>query len=199
MDWLSKLLLMLFLTIGFSIGPVTADENKIKSENDLVAAAKDYFSKLDKYSSGDLVTTGDVVPLIKLLKQKGWDVPQSDKLISRLIKSGSYLDQTLSSENGQRFFRQISTVSGGVDRIERMSKLKNGKGSINQLINFPHGSDLVKELATTRVGRNLGNRGSRSGASSLNESTGKIYTEKELISELARRYKADRSRRGKKS
>lgn len=190
---------MLFLTIGFSIGPVTADENKIKSENDLVAAAKDYFSKLDKYSSGDLVTTGDVVPLIKLLKQKGWDVPQSDKLISRLIKSGSYLDQTLSSENGQRFFRQISTVSGGVDRIERMSKLKNGKGSINQLINFPHGSDLVKELATTRVGRNLGNRGSRSGASSLNESTGKIYTEKELISELARRYKADRSRRGKKS
>ena len=197
MNWLRlKNLLVFSLLIACSQNFAVAD---IKSEADVQSVAKEHFSKLKNYSSGDLITTDDVKQLLKRLSKKGWDVPKSDELLARLIPSGSYLDQTFSTKKGMKFFREVSKVPGGVERVERMSQLRNGKGSINQLVSFPNGSDLIKELSTTQAGRNLGNRGSRnSGGVNLNKPTGKIYVEKELIEELAKIYKQDKRKRKKK-
>ena len=139
------------------------------------------------------MTTNQVKPLLEGLKQEGWEVPKSDALISKLVPTGSYLDRTFSTKNGKKFFRQISNVPGGIDRVDRMSKLNKGKSSINQLVNeIPNGADFVKALATTRGGKTLGNWTSRArNGQNFNQTTGKIYTEKELTKELVKRFKED--------
>ena len=194
MNWFTKIL-VLSLLIGFSNQLATADEAEIKTVKDLNSVVKKYFANLEGYRSGDLITTGDVGPLLQLLKKKGWSVPQRSTLTSRLTKTGSFLDKTLSSKNGENFLGEVSKVPGGADRIERIAKLKNGKGTLNQLLKFPHGSDLIKELATTKVGRNLGRYAAkREDGKDFNKPTGKIYTESELVKELVKRFKEDPKR-----
>ena len=197
MSWpVKSCLLMLLWLIGCCGQFVTANEGKISSAQDVTAVAQDYFAELENYRSGDLVTTDDVKPLLKKLSKKGWNVPEQETLLARLVTTGSYLDRTFSSKKGQKFFREISKVPGGIDRVERMSNLKNGKGSINQLVNFPRGSDLIKEMATTSVGRSFGSRGARTPAGqNLNQATGKIYTEKALVQELVARFNQDPARK----
>lgn len=185
-------LLLLSFTSQFSI----AEEEKIESERELAVIVKKHFANLANFRTGDLVTAGDVKPLLQELSSEGWDVPESGTLIARLVPSGSYLDRTFSTRKGRKFFREISRVPGGIDRVERMSKLKAGKGSIGQLVNSaPFGSDFIAQMATTKVGRNMGKRaGNTRDGKNFNKPTGKIYTEEALMKELVVRFRTDLSR-----
>ncbi len=151
---------------------------------DVKKMVTNHFKTLSGYQSGDLITGGQVEPLIKKFAQQGWEIANPDLPMKRMIKSGSYLDKTMNSRKGKTFFRQISSIKNGMDRVERMLSTKNGRSSIRQLVfEIPRGADYIKALATTSNGKLLGNR---QNGQNFNKPTGKIYTEKQLTEYLTK-------------
>lgn len=157
--------------------------NKIKNAAEVEVLIRQHFAGMPNYSQGDLITTQQVQPLLAKFSAKGWDVPRQDLVLAKVTKSGSYLDQTMNSGKGKRFFREINGSPGGIDRVERMSNMKNGRNSIEQLVNkTPRGSDFINALATSKHGQILGDwSGPTQTGQALNQPTGKIYTEEQLI------------------
>lgn len=122
MHWFSLKTSVLFPTLLAALISILSTTDlelkKIQSQDDVATVIKAYFQKQQSYRSGDLVTTKHVKPIVQLLGRKGWQVPAQDKLLARVIQSGSFLDQTFSTPEGKKFFREISRYPGGVDRVE---------------------------------------------------------------------------------
>ena len=187
--------LTLVLAVVF-VSPVCAQQKKKKQKKqkniNVQEVVEDYFKTVPNYISGDLITNQQIEPLIRLFDEAGWKIQNTELLLRRFIKTGSYLDQVMnSSPKGRVFFRQITSFKNGMDRVERMSVMKAGKSTIRQLVyEMPGGADYVKALATTKHGQKLGHivRQSKNGQN-FNKPTGKLYNEEQLIEHLEKLYK----------
>lgn len=185
MTYVSICLLMVCLSSGTVEKKIINDtfngEKKISKVEDVKQIISLHFQSTSSYIPGDLITDQQVKPLFTDFAKSGWEIDNQDEILKRVTKSGSFMDRTMNQGNGRKFFRSISRHKNGIDRVERMSKLKTGRSSIDRLINkIPNGSDFIKALATTQHGKIFGQIHQSKGSKNFNNSTGKIYTEKQL-------------------
>jgi hypothetical protein len=143
------------------------------------------------YRPGDLLSQKRVASVIGQLKAAGWDVPQSRELLARVPAENEFLVRALSTRQGVAFMRSISTMSGGYDRVDRLSRLPNGQQLVERLVSGPDGYKLIAYLSESRGGHELGTMLGRTAQGvDFNRSTGRIYTAKQLLDELEKLYAA---------
>jgi hypothetical protein len=137
------------------------------------------------YRAGDLLSQKRVAPVLVQLKSAGWDVPESGELIARVPADNDFLVRALSTNKGVAFMRAVTTMSGGYDRVDRLSQIPNGQPLVIRLINGPDGHKLIGYLTESRGGEELGAMlGRTAQGADFNRPTGRIYTEQQLLGEL---------------
>ncbi len=138
-----------------------------------------------KYYENDLITQSDAEKAFSQIKNIGWEVPDSRKIVGRFLSQGDFLVKQLRSRRGKSFMRKISKMPGGYDRIDRMRYIPKGKKAVVSLIKSKGGEEMIKYMTTTRQGKNMGSLISKSrNGRNFNKMTGRIYTGKQLLEEL---------------
>ena len=154
-------------------------------------AVEDHFNSLPDYQAGDLVTQSQVEAALVSVRDAGWDVPESDRLVKLALPDSSFLASQFATREGRKFARKIARHPGAYGRLDRLSSIARGQKIVRDLIAQPGGDKFIEYLATASGGQNLGRMlaGARHG-SDLNKPTGRIYTAADLLAELQRVYAA---------
>jgi hypothetical protein len=138
---------------------------------------------------GDILARSEVEPLLSLLKTAGWTVPDYKGVVNAVLKDSSFLVQSLRTEKGRKFARQITKDPRGYDRLDRLAAMPHGRQTVRDLIHGPDGDKLIKYLTTTGGGTALGQMLSNAPTGKhFNEPTGRIYTTDQLIDVLEQKY-----------
>ncbi|MEX2139321.1 MAG: hypothetical protein WD894_08675 [Pirellulales bacterium] len=170
--------------------PVHAS-NKLPSLATVKAAVEGTLNQDRDYRPGDLLSQKRVAAVFSQLKAAGWDVPQSRELAARVPADNEFLVRALSTKKGIQFMRTVANMSGGYDRVDRLSRLPNGQQLVERLINGPDGHKLIGYLTESRGGQELGGMlGRTAHDADFNRPTGRIYTAKQLLGELGKLHAA---------
>lgn len=138
---------------------------------------------------GEIIARSEVEGLLKHLRRLGWNVPGKKSLLDATPKDESYLVRVLrKTDEGKAFGRQIAKFPMGYDRLDRLSRLPQGKQTIRDLIKGPDGHELIKYMTTSAGGKALGVQLGGAGAKNFNKPTGLTYTPEQLIAALKHRY-----------
>ena len=171
---------------GQSDSPAESDSDWDK----LHAAVTEHFAAIKDYRAGDLLARGDVARLGDALKKLGWVPDDWKEVLEDVLPDGDELVRALRTPRGRSFMRKIAAQPGGYDRLDRLRKLPRGSRQLRELIDTPDGDKLIEYLTTTDGGKALGKQLSKTkGGRGFNESTGRIYTEDDLLKRLETSYR----------
>jgi hypothetical protein len=177
---------------GARPGPSDALPESDSDWDKLHAAVTEHFAAIKDYNAGDLLARADVTRLGDALKKLGW-VPKDWKdVLEDVLPDGDELVRALRTPQGRSFMRKIAAQPGGYDRLDRLRKLPRGSRQLRELIETRDGDKLIEYLTTTDGGKALGKQLSRTkGGRGFNESTGRIYTEDDLLKRLEATYRRE--------
>jgi hypothetical protein len=165
--------------------------NKLPSLAAVKAVVEKTLGQDRDYRPGDLLSQRRVAAVLTQLKAAGWDMPQSRELMARVPADNEFLVRALSTKKGVAFMRTVSTMSGGYDRVDRLSRIPQGQQLVERLINGPDGYKLIDYLTESRGGEELGAMlGRTAQGADFNRPTGRIYTATQLLGELEKLHAA---------
>jgi hypothetical protein len=185
--WLSLALMAQASSVAQAKPPARPDFDKVSQ------AVFTYFQSQPDHERGDLISQRDAKAALAQVTAIGWDIPDQQKIVGRVLADSSFLIREFSTQEGRKFMRKISRQPGTYTRLDRLSTIGNGQETIRTLIHDKGGDDFIRYLATTAGGRTLGKMmpGTQGGVD-LNKSTGRIYTADELVDALKQVYDATR-------
>ena len=131
------------------------------------------------------------------MAKKGWVVDDPDAVLERVLADDDVVVRQLRTKKGRAFWQEIRHLPGGIDRLDRIARMPQGKANVRDLIQkIPNGSSWIEGLSTTRRGERTGTQlsQSRSGRD-FNQPTGRIYTADALLEALAGRVIIDSDRK----
>lgn len=149
------------------------------------------------YQPGDLISRSVVEQLFQRMAKKGWVVDDPDAVLERVLADDDVVVRQLRTKKGRAFWQEIRHLPGGIDRLDRIARMPQGKANVRDLIQkIPNGSSWIEGLTTTRRGERTGTQlsQSRSGRD-FNQPTGRIYTADALLEALAGRVLIDSDRK----
>ncbi|MBJ42739.1 MAG: hypothetical protein CMJ80_05565 [Planctomycetaceae bacterium] len=129
------------------------------------------------YQPDGLVTQGPTRQALAAFKQKGWQVQDAPELLKRVLPDNDFVAKQFRDEKGRAFLRKIENLPGGIDRVDRLSRIPEGRASVKALIHkVPNGAEWIQAMTTTRRGEILGERLSNAPTGhQFNSPTGRIY------------------------
>jgi hypothetical protein len=150
-----------------------------------------HFSRMPLYREGDLISQGQVQPLLGNLARLGLDLPDPKAFIERVPAEGSFLVRQLRTRQGREFMLHLAGSPAAYERLERLAAMKRGKKTVAELIHRGEkGAGVIVYFAEEPDGKKMGRLMARRGQSpNFNESTGKIYTVEQLLGELEKLYR----------
>jgi hypothetical protein len=165
------------------------------------AMLETHFQQERDYRAGDMISRGQVAPLIERLKKLGWTIAESQLILDKMLNDGDFLVRTLRTSPGKAFMRKVSGDKLIYDRLDRISREAGGQALIRDLVKLPDAEryasmhtargvpDLLDLLPKDRSGK-------RRTIKDYDKPTGRIYTAATLVSELEGAYaKATASRK----
>jgi hypothetical protein len=155
------------------------------------AAVLEHFARLPLHREGDLISRGQVQPLLGHLARLGLELPDPKGFLERIPPEGSFLVSQLRSRQGREFMLHLSGSPAAYERLERLAAMKRGRKTVTELIRRGEkGAGVIVYFAEDPDGKKMGRLMARRGQSSnFNESTGKIYTVAQLLGELEELYR----------
>jgi hypothetical protein len=149
-----------------------------------------------EYQAGDLLTASKVERVFLKLEQIHWKVADRREIVRLVLSDSDWLSRQLATRDGKQFMRQIGSLPGGFDRVDRLRRMPYGEGQISDFIENPEGSKMIEYMTTTAEGKNLGDQLSEGvNGRDFNKATGRIYTELDLLKRLKLSYDAEAARR----
>lgn len=156
-------------------------------------AVRAHFKSLPDFQAGDIITRGQVEPLLRQEKLLGWLGTERRAILDHLLQDDDYLVAELRSPAGRDFVPQIAQYPNGLDRLDRLSRLNNGKKALQNVLRARDGYKLIETLATTPNGKALGKSLAKSPSGvDFNKPTGRIYTVDMLVAQLKQLHEAHR-------
>jgi hypothetical protein len=148
------------------------------------------------YRPGDLITTSMVESLFRKLEKFNWKVADRRDILKMVLPDSDWMARQFSSDNGRDFMRQIADLPGGYDRVDRLRRMPYGQQQMADLMRGPDGYKLFEYMTTTQGGKNLGAMLSQGvNGEDFNRTTGRIYTQLDLIKRLKKSYDVEAVRR----
>lgn len=159
-------------------------------------AVEKHFSTFKKYRKGDLLSQSDVAPVFDALEKLGWKVADREEILKRAPGDRELMVRILRSDPDRAFMRDSQKYPGGYDRIDHLSRLSDAETLLGRLTAGPDGYKMIDYMTTTPWGKTMGEMLSQDpNGQGFNQSTGRIYTEQQLIARLKQSYaKAEKSR-----
>ena len=183
--WLWLLGMVAAVTAAVAAGGPTAGR-PIPSMTAVRTAVEQYFQTQTGYQSGDWITRQSVEPLLARLTTLGLPLLDAQKIVADTPTNDEFLTVQLSTPAGRKFMRQIARYPNAYDRLDRLSRLSNGRRTVQDLIRGPGGQKMIEYLTTASGGRELGRMLSKApNGGNFNAPTGRIYTEGLLLERLA--------------
>jgi hypothetical protein len=178
---------------GSRAGEGSSDETqgtKRPSFAAITAAVHKSLTRDADYRSGDLLSASQIRTALGEAKQLGWQPPDDTKLLGRVASDDEFMVTALKSDRGTPFMRQVSKMHNGYDRVDRLIRMPQGRQTVERLIQGPDGYKLIEYMTSSRGGREMGSMLGRARDQDFNGSTGRIYTEQQLLDELKKIYAA---------
>lgn len=150
-----------------------------------------HFSRLPLYREGDLISRGQVQPLLDDLARLGLELPDPKGFIERIPAEGSFLVSQLRTRQGREFMLHLAGSPAAYERLERLAAMRRGRKTVAELIRRGEkGAGVIVYFAEDPDGKKMGRLMARREQSpNFNESTGKIYTVDQLLDELEKLYR----------
>lgn len=166
----------------------------LPSMKEVAAAVSKHLSQTRDYQSGDLITRMEIDGALEAAaKQTGWRLTnkQHDELVERGVEDRSFLAKQLTSKAGRAFSRHIGKYQLGYDQLDRLSQMPQGRSTVERLVRGPDGYKLLEYMAKAPGGHELNRMLSQTNrGGNFEKSTGRIYTETELVNALDKLHKA---------
>jgi hypothetical protein len=143
------------------------------------------------YQSGDVLSHSDVEAIFGKLANLGWQVGDRKAILEQLLPDDYYLVRALRSPDNSEFMRQVGQVPNGFgyDRLDRLSRMGDGQIIVGRLMQEPGGWNLIDIMSETREGPGMAEAFSMGpGGKDFTKSTGRIYTEQQLVARLKQSY-----------
>lgn len=156
------------------------------------------FAATPSWKPGELVTKGQVDPVLADVFTLGWKSLDRKALLTRVLADDSFLSKELRTRKGAEFMHKIAALPGSYDKLDRLSRLPSGRKTVHALINGAGGDELIEYLTTSTGGEELGKlleNGPK--GKDFNKSTGLIYTMEDLVLQLKAEYEAELAKRAK--
>jgi len=139
---------------------------------------------------GELLSQGNVAEVLAQLKKRGWKVRDEKQIVSSALPDDAYLVKRLARPDAHKFKQQVAQLPGGYDRLDRMSRMSQGRSTVDALVRGPDGYKMIEYMTTSRGGRNLGNSLAQTPrGKDFNKPTGRIYTTSQLVARLKLSYR----------
>ncbi len=172
--------------------PSTQEPKSMPSWKDVESAGAKYFEALPNYESGDIVSQGQVKPLLDQLAKAGWKVSDSAELLGQVSADDEFLVGQLRSKNGRKFMRKLGGSSEQYDRLRRLSETKGGERTVADILKLPNGNDVLAALVESKAGKDISRQLSKGPRTrNFNKPTDYVYTQKEVMSRLEESYRRD--------
>ena len=156
------------------------------SLQELKKIARRQLSTQSELSKGDLVTQSTARKVVVTLRKHGWAIKNESELLGKILPDNDFLVQQFVDKKGREFLRRIENLPGGIDRVDRLARMPQGRANVNALIRkIPNGSDWIAAMTTTRRGKILGKRLSNAPTgTNFNLPTGRIYQFNDFAKEI---------------
>jgi hypothetical protein len=153
------------------------------------AAVWRYFKTLPNFQTTFLITKSHVEPVLSGLASMGFDLPDPKSILDKLPTNNEFLVTELYSPAGRKFMTRIAGYPDAYDRLDRLSRLSNGKQTVHDLVYGAGGEKMIQYLTTAPGGKEMGKMLSKSPqGADFNDPTGRIYTVQMLIAQLKVQY-----------
>ncbi len=170
----------------------TSNVDSLPDWSTLEQVAVRHLATLPDYQPGDLIVESNVMPMFDQFKQMGWNVTERRVIQRQLIKDADFIAKKFRTKKGMKFMRKITKYPDAFDRLYRMAALSGGRTLVNDLIAEPAGHEMIEYLTTSKGGENMGKMLARAPkGSQFNKPTGRIFTEKQLLTRLRECYARD--------
>jgi len=186
--WIVAAIVACFAVCGEAALVSTAVAKELPGFDEVTAAAEKALHADPRYESGDLITRKQVVAVVNELERLGWKLEDRRKFEKLALEDGSFLVKQLTSTNGKKFLRQISSMPLAIDRLDRMSQMKLGHSTVERLVRGPDGYKLFDYMTNAKGGHELAKMLTNEGNGNFDKPTGKLYTEAYLMRELKEMY-----------
>jgi hypothetical protein len=155
------------------------------------AAVSQHFAQIPLQQMEDVISRGQVQPLLSELARLGLEVPDAKAFLERCPADDSFLVVQLRTRHGREFMRHLAGSPGAYEKLERVAAMKRGRRTVAEMIRRGEkGAEVFIYLAEEPDGRKAGRLMARRGQSpDFNQPTRKIYTVAQLLAELQKLYR----------
>lgn len=162
---------------------------------DVETAAASHFKALGDYERGDIVSQGQVKPLLNKLAKAGWKVADADALLGQISADNEFLVAQLRTKNGRKFMRKLGGSAEQYDRLRRLAETKGGDRAVANIMELPNGNDVLAALVESKAGKDIARQLSKGPHTrDFNKPTGYLYTEAQVLERLEESYRRDAGR-----
>jgi len=144
-----------------------------------------HFRSLDNYQPGGIISRSQVAGALEQLEDLGWCPGDRAAILDQVLSDDDWLVLQLRSPAGRRFTAHIAGLRQGFDRLDRLTRLPQGKQTVLDLIHGPGGHKLIEYLVRSPGGIEIGKMLSKAPrGANFNKPTGRIYTLDALLARL---------------
>lgn len=159
---------------------------------DVETAAVSHFKSLPNYQAGDIVSHGQVKPLLDQLAKAGWKVSDRDALLAQISADNDLIVAQLRSKSGVKFMRKLGGSAEQYDRLRRLAETKGGDRTVSDIMKLPNGNDVLAALVESKAGKDIARQLSKGPRTrDFNKPTGYLYTQEQVMARLAESYRRD--------
>ncbi|MEX2187918.1 MAG: hypothetical protein WD875_14025 [Pirellulales bacterium] len=162
------------------------------SWQDVEAAAAQHFKTLADYEDGDILSQGQVKPLLDQLAKAGWKVSDRAELLGQVSADNDFVVGQLRTKSGRKFMRKLGGSAEQYDRLRRLAETKGGERTVADILKLPNGNDVLAALVESKAGKDIGRqlaKGPRT--QNFNKPTGYLYTQTQVMERLEESYRRD--------
>ncbi|MBA4018893.1 MAG: hypothetical protein C0483_17130 [Pirellula sp.] len=125
----------LIVVIVLLLGSGNADAASLPKYDEVREIVETHFAAKPGYKDGDLVSKGDVEPILKQLAARGFDVRRKEQGAEMLLADGHPLVKLFRTPAGLQFMRKVKDIPDVYDRFARLSSFAAGHAIVVKIIN----------------------------------------------------------------
>jgi hypothetical protein len=188
----ASLFACLFLVVGAAMPNArnaAASADAFPTFAQVRSAVESHFHAKKDFQQQDLITAGDVAPILRELEQLGWKGVSRCDAAKQLLDDQSVLARELRSPPGEKFMRRVSSYKLIYDRLDRISWMTGGPQLIHDMVRLPDGHRYAQWTPHRGAPSMVdflpkGVSGKAPRVPDLDQPTGRIYTVSELLTKL---------------
>lgn len=157
------------------------------------STAKTHFKSLPNYQPGDVVSQGQVKPLLAQLAKLGWKVSDERALLSQICTDDDFVVRQLRTKSGLKFMRSTGGAAAAqYDYLRRLGATKGGDRQVANILALPNGNEVLAALTDSKAGKDISRRlaeGPRT--RNYDTPTGMLYTQTQILARLKESHARD--------